>query len=69
MIVKHDHELEALKKVGRIVALAREEMKSQAKPGMSTKELDLIGKKILEEHGPILHLKRNTTSRVPLVSA
>ncbi|WP_144471660.1 type I methionyl aminopeptidase [Bacillus pumilus] len=51
MIVKHDHELEALKKVGRIVALAREEMKSQAKPGMSTKELDLIGKKILEEHG------------------
>lgn len=26
-------------------------MKSQAKPGMSTKELDLIGKKILEEHG------------------
>lgn len=45
MIVKHDHELKALQKVGRIVALAREEMKSQAKPGMSTKELDLIGKK------------------------
>ncbi|WP_353856382.1 type I methionyl aminopeptidase [Bacillus sp. Bos-x628] len=51
MIVKHDHELEALRTVGRIVALAREEMKSQAKSGMSTKELDLIGKKILEEHG------------------
>ncbi|GGE62539.1 type I methionyl aminopeptidase [Priestia taiwanensis] len=51
MIIKYDYELEALKKIGRIVALAREEMKKQAKPGMTTKELDLIGKRVLEEHG------------------
>ncbi|NPC91820.1 type I methionyl aminopeptidase [Bacillus sp. WMMC1349] len=51
MIVTNDQELEGLKTIGRIVALAREEMKKQATPGMSTKELDLIGKQVLESHG------------------
>ncbi|MFN2747804.1 MULTISPECIES: type I methionyl aminopeptidase [Bacillus] len=51
MIVTNDQELEGLKKIGRIVALAREEMKEKAAPGMSTKELDLIGKQVLEAHG------------------
>ncbi|MCY9401813.1 M24 family metallopeptidase, partial [Bacillus haynesii] len=51
MIVTNDQELEGLKKIGRIVALAREEMKAKAAPGMSTKELDLIGKEVLEAHG------------------
>jgi methionyl aminopeptidase len=51
MIITNEQELEGLRKIGRIVALAREEMKRQAKPGMTTKELDLIGKKILDEHG------------------
>ncbi|ALC84025.1 MULTISPECIES: type I methionyl aminopeptidase [Bacillus] len=53
MIVRNDEELEGLKKIGKIVALAREEMKSKAVPGMTTLELDLIGKKVLEEHGAV----------------
>ncbi len=40
-------------KIGRIVALAREEMKRKAEPGMSTKDLDLIGKAVLDEHGAV----------------
>ncbi|EMI9088135.1 MULTISPECIES: type I methionyl aminopeptidase [Bacillus] len=53
MIIRNEQDLEGLRKIGRIVALAREEMKKQAKPGMTTKELDLIGKKVLDEHGAI----------------
>ncbi|WP_416828039.1 type I methionyl aminopeptidase [Ectobacillus polymachus] len=53
MIIKDEKDLEGLRKIGRIVALAREEMKKQAKPGMTTKELDLIGKEVLDEHGAI----------------
>ena len=41
MIIRNEQDLEGLRKIGRIVALAREEMKKQAKPGMTTKELDL----------------------------
>lgn len=51
MIISNEQELEALRKIGRIVALAREEMKDKATAGMTTKELDEIGKKVLEEHG------------------
>ncbi|MFB9757430.1 type I methionyl aminopeptidase [Ectobacillus funiculus] len=51
MIIRNEQDLEGLRKIGRIVALAREEMKRLAKPGMTTKELDLIGKRILDEHG------------------
>lgn len=53
MIIQNEKDLEGLRKIGRIVALAREEMKKQAKPGMTTKELDLIGKSVLDEHGAI----------------
>lgn len=53
MIIRNEQDLEGLRKIGRIVALAREEMKKEAKPGMTTKELDLIGKKVLDEHGAI----------------
>ncbi|CAM4070214.1 methionine aminopeptidase [Bacillus manliponensis] len=53
MIIRNEQDLEGLRKIGRIVALAREEMKKQAKAGMTTKELDLIGKKVLDEHGAV----------------
>lgn len=51
MIIQNEQDLEGLRKIGRIVALAREEMKRLAQPGMTTKELDLIGKRVLDEHG------------------
>src|SRR5699024_12518918 len=53
MIIHTEEELQSLKKIGRICALAREEMKKSAKPGMTTKELDEIGRKVLETHGAV----------------
>ena len=44
MIIRNEQDLEGLRKIGRIVALAREEMKKK-RSRMTTKELDLIGKK------------------------
>lgn len=51
MIVRTDEELEGLKKIGSVVALTIAEMKKQAKPGMTTKELDRIGHQLLKQHG------------------
>lgn len=53
MIVRNDEELQGLKKIGRICALARETMKAAAKPGVTTKELDDIGRQVLAEHGAV----------------
>ncbi|MCA1053816.1 type I methionyl aminopeptidase [Rossellomorea aquimaris] len=53
MIVKTDEELHALKEIGRIVALIRDELKSQTKPGITTRELDEIAGKMFEEHGAV----------------
>ena len=51
MIITSENDLNALKKIGRIVALAREEMVKSIKPGITTGELDLIGEKILSQYG------------------
>jgi len=51
MSIETEHELLCLQQIGRIVANAREEMIRHVQPGITTKELDLIGGKILEEHG------------------
>lgn len=40
--VESEEELQALRKVGRVVALAREEMRRAAEPGMTARELDRI---------------------------
>jgi methionyl aminopeptidase len=44
-------ELEALKAVGRIVALVLEEMARRVVPGVTTAELDRIGARVLAEQG------------------
>lgn len=46
-----DYDYDALREIGRIVALARDEMAKVVKPGMTTKELDAIGQRVLEEEG------------------
>ncbi|RXZ80523.1 type I methionyl aminopeptidase [Paenibacillaceae bacterium] len=46
-------DIEHLKEIGKIVALTLNEMKQQAKIGMTTKELDEIGARILESHGAV----------------
>ncbi len=51
MIVTNNEELEALKEIGHICALARDEMAKATKSGVTTLELDMIGKKVLEDHG------------------
>lgn len=53
MIIKTQEELEAFKKIGRIVAEIREAMKAATKPGVTTKELDEIGGRMFAEAGAI----------------
>lgn len=51
MIITTDEELQKLKEIGRICALAVQVMADKLEPGITTKELDDIGRKILEDNG------------------
>lgn len=51
MIVKSPQDLKKLKAIGQIVANCLDHMKSSARPGMSTLELDEIGRTFLEDQG------------------
>ncbi len=42
IIIKSDQEINAMRQAGRILATVLETLKSQVKPGMKTKELDII---------------------------
>lgn len=50
MTIETQADVEALKTIGKIVAETLKLMMTEAKPGMTTKELDEIGKKYLEIH-------------------
>lgn len=51
MTIKKEKELQQLKRIGQIVARTLTEMKQQARPGMTTAELDELGRKQLEKYG------------------
>lgn len=51
MIITSDDELQKLKEIGRICALAVQTMADKLEPGITTKELDDIGRKVLEDNG------------------
>jgi methionyl aminopeptidase len=51
MTIDSDRDLEALKRIGRIVGLAVKEMARHVQPGMSTGKLDEIGRQFLQKHG------------------
>ena len=51
MTITSEAELERLKVIGRICALARDAMAAALRPGITTLELDDIGRRILDEHG------------------
>ena len=51
MSINDERDVEALKRVGAIVAAARDAMGARVAPGVSTAELDAIGKAILDRHG------------------
>jgi methionyl aminopeptidase len=51
MSIRSHHELEKLRAIGRIVRLALERTRAAVKPGVTTRELDEIGARVLAEHG------------------
>lgn len=51
MTIETDEDLEKLKLIGRIVAATLKEMMARAEPGMTTLELDQVGKQLLESYG------------------
>ena len=51
MVVSNDTELGKLKDIGRICAMTLQKMADAMEPGMTTAELDQIGRKLLEEAG------------------
>jgi methionyl aminopeptidase len=51
MTVDSPSDLEGLKRIGRIVALALRDMRAAVKPGVTTSELDAIGASVLERSG------------------
>lgn len=51
MTVETQEDVEALRNIGRIVSLTLQRMLDTAEPGMTTRELDQFGAKILDAHG------------------
>src|SRR5262245_46170901 len=51
MTIETQDDVAALKRIGRIVALILQKMLDAAEPGMTTRELDLLGERLLEQHG------------------
>lgn len=51
MTIETNEDLVALRTIGRIVAITLREMIKRAEPEMTTAELDLIGKDLLERYG------------------
>ncbi|MBE7368700.1 type I methionyl aminopeptidase [Ramlibacter pallidus] len=51
MTIETENDVVALKRIGRIVSHVLHEMLDAAEPGMTTRELDALGEKLLAEHG------------------
>lgn len=53
MTITHQDELDGLKKIGRIVANTRHTMAAAMEPGITTRELDAMGRALLERQGAV----------------
>lgn len=53
MIAKTEQDIEGLKKIGKVVAIIRDELKEMTKPGMRTIDLDLHAAKLFEQYGAL----------------
>lgn len=51
MSIDSDEELEGLLRIGRIVAEALREMEGAVEPGVTTRELDGVARRVLKRHG------------------
>lgn len=53
MTIESQNDIDGLKEIGKIVALTINEMKRHTRVGITTKELDDIGERILKSHGAV----------------
>lgn len=53
MTITHEDELDGLKAIGRIVSTTMHTMERAMEPGMTTRELDVIGRALLEKEGAV----------------
>lgn len=51
MTIETEDDVSGLKRIGRIVSCVLDEMLAAAEPGMTTRELDALGERLLEKHG------------------
>ena len=51
MTIETQDDVVALKRIGKIVSYVIQEMLDAAEPGMTTRELDLLGEQLLDKHG------------------
>jgi methionyl aminopeptidase len=51
MTITHQDDLDGLRRIGRIVANTLHAMAKAMQPGMTTRELDAIGRKLLDYEG------------------
>lgn len=51
MTIETQDDVIALQKIGRIVSVTLQRMLDAAEPGMTTRELDALGERLLHEHG------------------
>ena len=51
MIIKTDEELQAMLEIGRICAITLKKMSEALEPGITTKELDMIGAEVMHAYG------------------
>lgn len=51
MTIESEDDVAGLKRIGRIVSSVLQEMLDAAEPGMTTRELDTLGARLLERHG------------------
>lgn len=51
MSIDNEQDLAALRRIGRLVALVLQQMGRAARPGISTRELDELGRSLLERDG------------------
>ncbi len=52
-LIKTDVEIKKMQEAGRVNALVLKEIKSMIKPGITTKELDIVAESIIRDHGGI----------------
>lgn len=51
MTIETEDDVIALKRIGKIVSYVLQQMLDTAEPGMTTRELDSLGERLLERHG------------------